>query len=130
MARKIIDEDEDMLFEDESSFEDLSSLTHQQLIAIIEGYRCDGLEGLYHSLSFQINNINREIRSASVTIKSTEDKAWERLMKLMVDSRAIAENIFWLEEKLKLRTGDNKIKTNARPPIEQMAQPQRSFKKG
>ena len=66
--------------------------------------------------------MSRAIDSSTIDFSSRDDKSFERLMKAMVESKSIAENMKWLRTEFAL-TGDEEKDKNAtrRPLIEELS---------
>jgi hypothetical protein len=83
----------------------------------LELYRQDGIVGLYYSLNKKLNQLSQAIDSATIEFSSKDDKSFERLMKSMVDSKLIAENMKWLRTEFALTGDEEKDKNSARRPL-------------
>ena len=83
----------------------------------LELYRQDGIVGLYYSLNKKLNQLSQAIDSATIEFNSKDDKSFERLMKSMVDSKLIAENMKWLRTEFALTGDEEKDKNSARRPL-------------
>jgi hypothetical protein len=88
----------------------------------LEFYRQDGIVGLYYSLNKKLNELSRAIDGATIDFSSRDDKSFERLMKAMVESKLIAENMKWLRTEFALTGDEEKDKSATRRPlIEELA---------
>jgi hypothetical protein len=97
-------------------------MSRQTLEKELELYRQDGIVGLYYSLNKKLNELSRAIDTASIDFSSRDDKSFERLMKAMVESKLIAENMKWLRTEFALTGDEEKDKnTTRRPLIEELA---------
>jgi hypothetical protein len=83
-------------------------------------YRQDGIIGLYYSLNKKLNELAKAIDKAEIDFGSRDDKSFERLMKAMVESKSIAENMKWLRTEFALTGEEEKDKASSsrRPLIE------------
>lgn len=97
-------------------------MSKQSIEKELELYRQDGIVGLYYSLNKKLNELSRAIDTASIDFSSRDDKSFERLMKAMVESKLIAENMKWLRTEFALTGDEEKDKnTTRRPLIEELA---------
>jgi hypothetical protein len=93
-----------------------------QLQKELELYRQDGIVGMYYSLNKKLNQLAQAIDSATIDFSSRDDKSFERLMKAMVESKLIAENMKWLRTEFALTGDEEKDKnSNRRPLIEELS---------
>jgi hypothetical protein len=94
----------------------------KQLEKELEMYRQDGIVGMYYSLNKKLNQLAQAIDSATIDFSSRDDKSFERLMKAMVESKLIAENMKWLRTEFALTGDEEKDKnSNRRPLIEELS---------
>lgn len=82
----------------------------------------DGMLLLYQSLNTKLIELAMVIQNTEINISDKDDKSFDRLMKAMVESKSIAENLSWLKLQLGVDRGgpvsDDKKKVN---PIENRA---------
>ena len=83
----------------------------------LEMYRQDGIVGLYYSLNKKLNQLSKAIDSANIEFNTKDDKSFERLMKAMVESKLIAENMKWLRTEFALTGDEERDKNSARRPL-------------
>lgn len=97
-------------------------MSKQSIEKELELYRQDGIVGLYYSLNKKLNELSRAIDTSTIDFSSRDDKSFERLMKAMVESKLIAENMKWLRTEFALTGDEEKDKnTTRRPLIEELA---------
>ena len=87
----------------------------------LELYKRDGIVYLYYSLNKKLNEMAEAIDEAEVSFNAKDDKSFDRLMKAMVESRSIAENLKWLRTEFKLTGDEDKDKKGSAPLIEMLA---------
>lgn len=94
-------------------------------------YEESNLAGLYKEINAKLIPLSMAIRTATIDLAG-DDKVFDRLMKTLVESRGIGENMNFLELKLGLnQKGDDvKEKNKFKNPLENLAKNGSSNKTG
>ena len=82
----------------------------------------DGMLLLYHSLNTKLIELATVINNTEISIADKDDKSFDRLMKAMVESKSIAENLTWLKLQLGVDRGNPNVEEKKKVnPIENRA---------
>lgn len=110
----------------------------QEVISYIEyleekltEYQDNGMIQMYRAVSRKMHDLADAIDDATISLKE-DDKSFERLMKTLIESRGIAENLVYLEQKLGIdqKEVEVKEKNKFKNPSEFFAKNAKASKQG
>lgn len=90
-------------------------------ISFLEKIKDDNFFELYDALRNKLKDMAEEINNADIDLSESTDKSFDRLVKAMVESRSIVENIKFLKSELGLLNQDDKVNEKSFNPMEARA---------